>query len=129
MRGSCLCGGVSYAIEGPVGRLGHCHCSMCRKAAGAAFWSSLEVPWTSFRWLTGEPLVARYPSSRGIERTFCSRCGATLQFVREGQKGFALAAGTLDDDPGVRPDEHIYVASKAPWFEITDNLPQFEEDS
>ena len=39
----------------------------------------------------------------------------------------ALTAGALDTDPGMRPQANIFVASKAPWFDITDALPQFAE--
>jgi len=58
-------------------------------------------------------------------RTFCARCGSTLQWLRESKPDVVdVALGVLDDDPGVRPSHHIFVASKAPWHEITDNLPQ-----
>jgi hypothetical protein len=63
-----------------------------------------------------------------VRRTFCVRCGATLQFIREDRPdALWVAVGTLDDDPGVRPLHHIFVRSKAPWYEIADGLPQFDE--
>jgi hypothetical protein len=125
IRGSCLCGSVRYAIDGDLGEAGHCHCSMCRKAHGAAFGTYARVQWRDFRMLAGNDQLRRYQSSPGITRTFCGNCGSTLQYVTDSTPdSFALALGTLDDDPGVRPVEHIFVASKAPWFEITDRLPQ-----
>jgi hypothetical protein len=81
-----------------------------------------------FRLLSGESAISSYQSSPGVRRTFCSVCGATLQFVRGARPdGFWLAVGTLDDDPSARPSHHIFVGSKAPWFEITDDLPQYEQ--
>ena len=75
-----------------------------------------------------ESEIAFYESSPGVRRTFCKRCGSTLQFIRESRpETFSLALGTLDDDPGTRPSAHIFVGSKADWFEITDELPQHEE--
>src|SRR5262249_17421703 len=128
MYGGCLCGSVRYQIRGPLSRLTPCPCSMCRRAHGAAFGSYARVNWTDFSLLSGEDDVASFQSSPGVQRTFCRRCGSTLQFVRESRpQTFSLAVGTLDSDPGIRPSVHIFVGSKAPWFEITDGLPQHEE--
>lgn len=126
VKGSCLCGGIRYEIDGAFGTVVNCHCSMCRKATGAAFRTRAAVPADGFRWLTGESLVSRYESSPGETRTFCRVCGATLPtFFRDHPDQIGLPLGTLDDDPGVRPSAHVFVDSKAPWFEIADDLPQF----
>ncbi|HLK88307.1 MAG TPA: GFA family protein [Polyangia bacterium] len=127
VRGSCLCGGVRYEVdEGGFGRVVSCHCSMCRKATGAAFRTRAAVQPASFRWLAGEALVSRYESSPGETHTFCRVCGSTLATFL-GAREIGLPLGTLDDDPGVRPSAHVFVDSKAPWFEITDGLPQLPE--
>jgi len=119
---------VQYRINGALERVTNCHCSQCRKAHGAAFGTYVRVNWADFEVISGQEEIASFPSSPGVRRTFCKRCGSTLQFIRESRKEtFSLALGTLDDDPGVRPQSHIYVASKAPWFEITDGLPQHDE--
>jgi hypothetical protein len=128
IKGSCLCNGIRYEIAGQLGTVVNCHCSMCRKATGAAFRTRVSVPTASFRWLAGEQLLSRYESSPGETRTFCSVCGATLPtFFAARPDEIGLPLGTLDDDPGVRPSAHVYVGSKAPWFEIADGLPQFSE--
>jgi hypothetical protein len=128
IRGSCLCRAIRYEIEGPIGEAGHCHCSMCRKAHGAAFGTYARVAWRDFKLLEGADQITRYASSPGIERSFCRRCGSTLQYLTASTPDtFALALGTLDDDPGVRPTSHIFVNHKAPWFEITDRLRQYPE--
>ena len=119
IRGSCLCQAVQYQIDGPMGTISHCHCSMCRKAHGAAFGSYARVQWRDFRWLSGEEEVTYYRSSPTARRSFCRHCGATLQWLRDDRKDFfALAVGTLDDDPGVGADCHIHVADQAPWYRI-----------
>ena len=129
IRGSCLCGRVRYEIRGALGPASHCHCSMCRKAHGAAFGTYSRVERRDFRFVSGEDDVQAYASSPGIARSFCRHCGATLQYITDATPGsFALALGTLDDDPKVRPESHIFVRSKAPWFEITDTLPQHMDD-
>jgi len=138
LHGSCLCGGIKYEITGPLLRPQNCHCSRCRKAQGAAFRSLARVRTGDFRWIQGEELVKYFESSPGFCRGFCSVCGspivnrlgpnwllASAQPRALSELGIAL--GTLDDDPGIRPERHIYVGSKAPWFEITDDLPQHDE--
>jgi hypothetical protein len=127
LRGSCLCGGIRYEVTGDLELTLNCHCSMCRKATGAAFRSRARVPAAAFRWVAGEQLLSRYESSPGQVRTFCSVCGSTLVTIfPNAPEALGLAMGTLDDDPGVKPSFHVHVASKAPWHEITDSLPQFE---
>lgn len=126
MRGSCLCGGVAYEIAGSFAFMGNCHCSMCRKSHGAAFvtWGILGPD--QFRWTSGEALLQPYESSPGNQRWFCGTCGSTLVSTHAGEVG-EVAVGTLEGDPGLRPREHIFVGSKAPWHEITDDLPQYDE--
>jgi hypothetical protein len=138
LRGSCLCGGVRFELTGPLLRPSNCHCSMCRKQHGAAFRSRARVNANEFHWLQGEDLVTFFESSPGTYRGFCRVCGspivnkfdarslsARVDAAATSMRGIALA--TLDDDPGVRPEAHIFVASKAPWFTITDDLPQISE--
>jgi hypothetical protein len=129
IRGSCLCGGVRYEVDaGGFGKVVHCHCSICRKATGAAFRTRAAVRKAAFRWLAGEELVSRYASSPGEERTFCRVCGSTLPtFFRDGRDEIGLPLGTLDDDPGVRPAEHVWVDSKPAWSTIADGLPRYAE--
>ncbi len=126
VKGSCLCGGVCYEIDGEIGPMAHCYCSMCRKHHGASFATYVGVRAADFRWVKGEDLVARYRSSPGLERGFCRTCGSNLPLPDSAGETFFLPAGTLDDDPGVRPAAHIFVASNAPWVGIEDNFPQFD---
>jgi hypothetical protein len=83
---------------------------------------------SDFVLISGVGDIVSYQSSPEATRTFCKHCGSTLQFISAKRPGsFSLALGTLDDDPGVRPSLHIFAGSKAPWFEITDGLPQHNE--
>jgi hypothetical protein len=128
LTGSCLCGGIKYAISGELFEALNCHCSMCRKAHGAAFRSRARVRAADFRWVAGENLLTFYESSPGNHRGFCRICGSPMLTRFDGNTAvFSLPLGTLDDDPGVRPRAHVYVGSKAPWFTISDDLPQFAE--
>ena len=126
LSGSCLCGSVRYEVAGSLRFLGNCHCSQCLKSHGAAFatWGILDPD--QFRWTSGAEFVQGYESSPGRQRCFCRNCGSPLVSTHDGVVG-EVAAGTLDGDPGVRPREHIFVGSKAPWHEITDALPQYAQ--
>jgi hypothetical protein len=123
IKGSCLCGAVTYEVAAPFQFLGNCHRTMCRKANGAAYVTCGILNPGTFRWTSGERLIESYVSSPGNTRCFCSRCGSSLASAHGDVVG-EVVAGSLDNDPGMRPREHIFVASKAPWHEITDDLPQ-----
>jgi hypothetical protein len=127
MRGSCLCGGIAWESDGPLVWNSHCHCSRCRKATGAAFATFASADARNFRWLRGQDLVSLYPSAPGSERPFCSVCGAVVpQLSFDGAMAF-VPLGNSDDEPSLQPQGHIYVASKAPWFELPDDgLPRFD---
>jgi hypothetical protein len=128
LKGSCLCGGVRYEIDGPLDGALNCHCSMCRKAHGAAFRSRAGVRAKDFRWVNGEELITWFESSVGNHRGFCSRCGSPLLSRFDSRPDeYGLPLGCLDTDPGVRPVMHVFVGSKAPWFEIIDALPRYRE--
>lgn len=125
MTGGCLCGRVRYRAEGELSEMHYCHCSMCRKQHGAAFSAFGAVPVERFRWDSGEEQLRHYRGSH-VRRTFCGTCGSTLVAADHRWPHLIwIAAGTLDEDPGARPLYHMHVASKAPWFGIHDNLPQF----
>lgn len=129
VRGSCLCGAIAYTFTGPVDAWNNCHCSRCRFARGAAHASNLFVSVERFSWTHGGDLVAAYkvPEAERFGQNFCPTCGGKVPRVNT-QRGYVtIPAGSLDDDPGVRPARHIYVDSKAPWFEITGDLPRFAE--
>jgi hypothetical protein len=101
---------------------------MCRKLHASAFRTRAKVASKDWEWVSGEKLVKYYESSPGEHKGFCSHCGSSLltRFDKHPEVlGFPL--GTLDTDPGVRAGRHVFVGSKAPWFEITDQLPKHEE--
>ncbi|HVL76723.1 MAG TPA: GFA family protein [Noviherbaspirillum sp.] len=127
-QGSCLCGAIRYEITAPIKRITHCHCSMCRKAHGAAFGSYVTVAHGAFRFTEGQDMVAAYSSSPGVTRTFCKRCGSTLQWYStiHHPETVSIAAGTLDTSPPPPPQQHIYAAFKASWYRIEDAIPQAE---
>ena len=127
IEGGCLCGKVRYRIDGQITDVSHCHCAMCRKAHGAAFGTYGAVQQDQFHWTDGQDLIKIFSSSADMDRTFCSNCGSTFQTIYKPEPDLMyLALGTVDGDPGCRPEYHIYIGSKAPWSDVTDDLAQYE---
>ena len=130
IKGSCLCGGVAFEISGKTGPIGQCHCSKCRKVSGtdgnAVFYARTD----QLRWLQGKDLIRTYlvPNGNGWCSTFCGTCGSPVPHADNAAKIYFVPAGLMDDDPGHRGyAAHIFVGSKAPWANITDDAPQYLE--
>lgn len=126
LTGSCLCGAVTYQVEQLDMPIGHCHCLTCQKAHSAAFASTAGVMREHFRWTRGEDRLSRYESSPGKLRWFCSGCGSQLIAERPAQAHVIVRVATLDQDPGVRPAQHIWVSHDRPWLS-QDDLPAYSE--
>ena len=126
IKGGCLCGKVRYEITGRLIRADNCYCSMCRRQHGAAFASYAALNPDDFKWISGKKLVKTYEIAGGDGWCFCTECGSTLAGTRKG-KIYTITLGTVEGDPVIRPECHIFVGSKAKWHEINDDLPQFEE--
>ena len=126
-RGSCLCGRVSFRFTGRPRAMRNCHCSRCRRGRAAAHATNLFVDRDQFEWLRGEDSVQVFdlPGAERFGINFCGDCGSCVPRLSN-VAGWNIPAGSLDDDPGVTPDNHIFVGSKASWFEISDSLVQHE---
>ena len=126
-EGRCLCGSLRYEADPPFQFMVHCHCSMCRKHHGASFATLVTVPPAAFRWHSGEANVGTYASSATASRAFCRVCGSVAPHLIPAMGQVIIPAGNLDGELGIRPQLHIFAASRAPWYEITDGLPQANE--
>ena len=128
LTGSCHCGTVKYEVPGKLLRFVNCHCDDCRKFSGSAFASIVVADAAGFRITAGADQVAEYASSPGKRRCFCRKCGTHMFAFGENRPGMViLRPGTLDADPGLRPDLHLWTRAKAPWHEILDDLPRLPE--
>jgi hypothetical protein len=123
--GHCYCGAVQYELDGPIGPLVNCHCRSCRRAHGAAFATVAMLASAAFRIRSGSDDLAEIASGEGF-RSFCRRCGGRLFNRPAGNPGITmLAVSTLDAEPATAAIMHVNVESKAPWYEIRDDLPQY----
>jgi len=126
VRGTCACGKVSYEIEGGLYDATSCHCSMCRKASGShSSTFALFEPGT-FSWLSGQEKLTHYKSSDDMGIYFCSICGSPLAGTYQGELGW-VTLGSVDGDPEIKVEKHIFMNSKALWETKPDDVQQYEE--
>lgn len=126
ITGECFCGELKYQIDEPIQDATFCHCSRCRKAFGGAGSSFSIVTDGAFSWLSGENNLQTYVGKEGWGIGFCKKCGSTLCGVYQG-KVAGISIGTLNNDPPVKIQKHVYVGSKTCWDVIGGDAPQYIE--
>jgi hypothetical protein len=130
IRGSCLCGGVTFEIDRACGPAEYCHCNRCRKVSGSSSLLTIRVRTQDFRFLTGKELVKSYScpilySPPAYHSYFCATCGSPVPPPSPEGESFEIAAGLFDDDFGIRPDKHIFVDFMPPWDDLHRELPAY----
>ena len=128
LRGRCLCGTVSFVIDhDDLGDIVFCHCDNCQRASGSMFSCNAPVSNTAFHVISGQHVIKSYESSPGTLRCFCSNCGSPV-FTRKANdpKKVRVRLGLLEPHVMVRPKGHFLVRFKPAWYDITDDLPQYE---
>jgi len=127
IHGHCECGRVQYEVDGDINDFSHCHCSQCRRLHGAAFATFAGVATDQFRYISGEGDTRSYASSESSERVFCGNCGSNILVALDQEpESLYLSMSAIDGDPPHPRGYHIYVGSKAAWYEISDDLAQYE---
>jgi hypothetical protein len=129
INGSCLCRKVGYQITGNMGVFQYCHCSRCRKFTGSAYAANLFTAPGDFSWTRGEELVGRYDpaDTKYFATCFCKSCGSSLPWLSKSKNVVVIPAGTLDEDPGIRPTQNIFCGSRPAWYTHVTELPEHDE--
>ncbi|MDX8452467.1 GFA family protein [Mesorhizobium sp. VK9D] len=126
LAGKCFCSAVHYEVADEFVYAANCHCSNCRRTTGSAFKPFAGIERDKFRLSAGGDRLLIFGDESGHD-AHCGQCGSLLySLVRDGAY-VHVAMGTLVDDPTIRPTAHIFVGSKAKWFTIADDLPQYDE--
>ena len=126
MKGSCLCRAIEYEVDSLDMPIIFCHCKTCQKAHAAPFAPTAGVLRAHFRWLRGKDKLSSFESSPGKIRHFCSVCGTQLVAERPAQPHVILRVATLDDDPEVKPEAHIWTHHDVEWLE-DEGISSYEE--
>ncbi|MFT5193821.1 MAG: hypothetical protein ACI9EW_001369 [Cellvibrionaceae bacterium] len=129
LKGSCLCGRVTYQVTADFAHFHMCHCTQCQKATGSAHASNLFTKAENFTWLSGAELVKRYDMpGRAISQAFCTECGSGLPFPSKSGSGMmVIPAGTLDDQPEMSPQDNIFWNERANWYEDGLSAEHFDQ--
>jgi len=126
-NGSCLCGRVRYRYDGDIDEISLCHCAQCQKAQGTAFVAVAPVESDKLSIVQGRDCLKAFRATPGKARVFCAECGSPLYSERDDRPHVKrLRIGTLDTPVQVSHQCHAFVASKAPWYEIRDDLAQHQ---
>ena len=125
LNGSCLCGAITFTADGPARDPAACHCTQCRKQSGH-YWAAVQVMDHTLS-ITGTPRW--YASSPTAKRGFCPTCGSFLFWKGEGDPDTGIALGALDGPTGLRLERHIFTAYKGDYYDITDTVPQEEQET
>jgi hypothetical protein len=126
LAGSCYCGAVRYKVADAFAYALNCHCSQCRRVTGSAFKPFAGIPADKLQVTKGKNRLLIFGEETNHD-AHCKLCGSLLYSVVRDGAFVHVALGTLIDAPSIRPTAHIFVGSKAPWFTITDDLPQYKE--
>ncbi|RZI82944.1 MAG: GFA family protein [Rubrivivax sp.] len=129
LKGGCLCGAVEYSVPDAFEYARFCHCSECRRFSGSAFSAFGGLPKASFKVTKGADSIKHYAKSEQSVLGFCEHCGSSLYADKPLRGMLHLRLGTLRDAPSLKPRSHVFVGSKAPWFDIKDGLAQYEGSS
>lgn len=124
LKGSCLCGAITFEATGTAKDPAACHCGQCRKQSGH-YWAAVHVP---FQGLTIEGETRWYEASPIAKRGFCPICGSFLFWKGHGEAEIGIAMGALDEPTGLKLERHIFVADKGDYYDITDNIRQEEQE-
>lgn len=124
--GSCLCGGVAYEVTGNASEFFLCHCSRCQNACGSAHTSNLLIESATLSWVKGEDNITSFTLPETLfTRTFCTNCGSPLPSFEADL--LIVPAGSLNDDPDLRPTAHIYMGSRAGWDNHLEQVDAYDE--
>ena len=129
IKGSCLCGNVTFEITAAFEQFHLCHCSRCQKATGSAHASILFTKPEAIKWLSGEKSIKHFklPSAQFFAKSFCNECGSTVpKIVKDGQF-LMVPAGSLDNPPEIKPQDHIFWKDRACWYDDAVEAPHFNE--
>jgi hypothetical protein len=127
LLGRCLCGAVRFEVRAPFTSAAYCYCHRCQRRTGTARAASARINTDDLEILTGRDLIRAWQPADGMAKNYCGECGGHLFAGSLDADFVAIRLGTIDGDPGIRPEAHTWVSSAAAWEDIPDDgLPHYE---
>lgn len=130
--GGCCCGGIEFQFDTDTALAYECHCSICQKASGSAFSTTVMVRANGFRWLKGQNLISTYKREGGYKSCFCSQCGSPVPNAFRGLPLYSVPVGSLDNPESIQVAVRLHLDSKARWDRISqshnfESMPALDE--
>ena len=127
VTGQCLCGSVTFKVDGPISSFHICYCSRCRHSTGSAHASNIFTQPENISWLSGSDLIQRFelPTAKSWSKQFCKICGSGLPYVNRAGTFLVIPAGSLNDDIQLSPDDKIFCEERCKWVEAIQDAPEF----
>jgi hypothetical protein len=128
VKGECLCGKVQYTAMGPFSAFHICHCTQCRRSTGSAHASNIFTTPDRLEWLSGQDQVKQYlpDEPNVISKSFCNHCGSLVPYISAKSGRLIIPAGSLSEDPEIRPEDNIFWSDRASWYDTVSETPKFE---
>ncbi|MCW2998373.1 MAG: hypothetical protein JWN65_1922 [Solirubrobacterales bacterium] len=119
MTGHCLCGAMTYRVDGDPIMTVVCHCDDCQRQGGGAFSVNVIADRAAVR-VEGTTMTTYTTvgtdTGQERERQFCSTCGSpVLTLLAEAPQWAILKAGTLDDRSALAPALELWCDSAQSW--------------
>jgi len=131
LKGSCLCGEVTYVVEECFEAFYFCHCSQCQKVTGSGFASNILTSIDNINWLTGQSNITNYEDpTRAFSKAFCRDCGAGVPHINKSKSNLVIPAGSLIDKPSSSPMANLFKSESPEWLEqglLAKNFKGFPE--
>jgi hypothetical protein len=128
VKGACLCGKVQYTATGPFSAFHICHCSQCRRSTGSAHASNIFTTADRLEWRSGEDQITSFipDEANVISKSFCRHCGSLVPYISAKSGKLIIPAGSLSEDPGIRPEDNIFWGDRANWYDTVSQTPKFD---
>ena len=125
-NGSCLCGAVTFEVDGDFDRFYLCHCHHCQKDTGTGHGANLFSQSAKLTWLSGEDAVASFTlAGTRHNKSFCQTCGSALPST-EIAGLLMVPVGALDSAISIKPTAHLFLSSQANWENALGHVPSFD---
>jgi len=131
VKGSCLCGSITFESEAEPAVTGICACRQCQKEGGGAFSINVALPRTGLK-IAGRTLKTfrdRGENGQPVHRLFCGKCGSPIVSYSDGLPEVAfIKAGTLEDTSWLKPTMEAWRETAEPWVVIDPARPREERN-
>lgn len=127
IKGSCLCGKVTFTVVNEFKQFHLCHCLQCRKITGSAHASNLFTRAENIEWTSGQALTQTFDHpDNNFRKVFCRECGSGLPYESRRIPVLIVPAGSLDEEPALEPLDHIFWHERAEWYNNVPDKPTFD---